>query len=133
MEKQAAIEILQTLAQGVDPHTGEILPATGPYQHPDTVRALFQAIHALTDPSNGRARPAAHAAPANAGKPWSDDEDRMLAENFDAGSSMAELTEQHQRTRAAIQARLVRLGKIEPPADPPRFSRMNAAAAAPAA
>ena len=132
MEKQAAVQILQALAQGVDPHTGETFPDASPYQHPDTVRALFHALQALTDPTGGRPRPAQQGTPANAGKPWTDAEDKALAEGFDAGSSIAELAEQHRRTRAAIQARLVRLGKIEPPADLPRFSRM-AAPAVPAA
>ena len=124
MEKQAALHILQALAQGTDPHTGETFPGTSPYQHPDTVRALFLAIQGLTEPASARARTSPHAAPNNAGKPWNDDEDKLLADGFDAGRSIAELAEEHQRTRAAIQARLVRLGKVEPPADPPRFSRL---------
>jgi hypothetical protein len=123
METQAAIQIIQALAQGVDPHTGETLPSTGPYQHPDTVRALFHAAQTLAGPVGTRARTAHQGAPANAGKPWTDGEDAALAERFDAGTSIPELAEQHARTRAAIQARLVRLGKIEPPADPPRFGR----------
>ena len=125
MEKQAALHILQTLAQGTDPHTGETFPGTSPYQHPDTVRALYLAIQALAEPMSARSRPSAHAAPTNAGKPWNDDEDKLLAEGFDAARSIAELAEHHQRTRAAIQARLVRLGKVEPPAEPPRFSRLT--------
>jgi hypothetical protein len=116
MEKQAAMHILSTLAQGVDPHTGETFPADSPYQHADTVRALFQAVQALADPA-GRSRPAAQ----NAGKPWSDEEDHALAAAFDAGKPIAELAQHHRRTRAAIQARLLRLGKIEAPADPPRY------------
>jgi hypothetical protein len=135
MERQAALHILRALAQGIDPHTGEHFCATSAYQHPDTVRALFQAVEALTDPPgtptrSAAARPDRHSAPANAGKPWTEEEDKALAERFDAGSSSADLASQHQRTRAAIQARLVKLGKIEPPAEPPRFSRLAAAACA---
>ena len=40
MERQAAMQLLNTLAQGIDPHSGESFPADSPYQHPDTVRAL---------------------------------------------------------------------------------------------
>ena len=39
MERQAAMQLLNTLAQGIDPHSGESFPADSPYQHPDTVRA----------------------------------------------------------------------------------------------
>jgi hypothetical protein len=130
MERQAALHILRALAQGIDPHTGEHLAGSGPYQHPDTVRALFHAVEVLSDPpaAHTRSAEARPGAPANAGKPWTDEEDQALAERFDGGCSVADLALQHQRTRAAIQARLVRLGKIEPPAEPPRFSRLNASA-----
>ena len=47
MEKQAALNIIQQLANGIDPHTGEVFRADSPYQHPDTVRALFIAARAL--------------------------------------------------------------------------------------
>ena len=129
MERPAAVQILQALAQGVDPHTGECLPASGPYQHPDTVRALFHALEALTTAPATRLRPGPQAAPSNAGKPWSEAEDAALAAAFDAGQTVAAIAERHGRTRAAIQARLVRLGKIEAPAELPRFSRLAASAA----
>jgi hypothetical protein len=129
MERQAVIHVLTTLAQGVDPHTGETFPAESPYQHPDTVRALFHAVQALTEPSSGRLRPAAEGIPENAGKPWSEEEDKALAEAFDAGNPLAELARRHRRTRAAIQARLVRLGRIEPTPDM-RLRGMPAAQAA---
>ena len=121
MEKQAAMHIVSTLAQGIDPHTGESFPADSPYQHPDTVRALFQAFQAMADAPSGRSRPASTGIAANAGKPWSDDEDQALGAAFDAGKPIPELAQSHRRTRAAIQARLVRLGRIEPPADMPRY------------
>lgn len=130
MEKQTALHIVQTLAQGIDPHTGETFPVDSPYQHPDTVRALFQAAQALAEPQTARTRVAAPGAPANAGKPWTDEEDSALAERFDAGRSIPELAAEHGRTRAAIQARLVKLGKLEPPSEPPRFSRLATPAAA---
>ena len=39
MELDRAKEILQALADGVDPYTGDRFPADGPYQRADTVRA----------------------------------------------------------------------------------------------
>jgi hypothetical protein len=47
METDRATEILRLLGEGIDPFTGEIFPQNSPYQHPDTVRALFKAIDAL--------------------------------------------------------------------------------------
>ena len=124
MEKAAALKILQQLADGTDPHTGKAFGADSPYQHPDTVRALFVALRALDAPAAtttpaGKQRTAAPAenAPSNSGKPWSDDEDKALAAAFDAGKQILELATAHQRSRFAIEVRLAKLGKIEQPAN----------------
>ena len=122
MEKAAALKILQQLADGTDPHTGKTFGADSPYQHPDTVRALFVALRALDAPAAapaGKQRTAAPAenAPSNSGKPWSDDEDKALAAAFDAGKKILELATAHQRSRFAIEVRLAKLGKIEQPAN----------------
>lgn len=123
MEKAAALKILQQLADGTDPHTGKAFGADSPYQHPDTVRALFVALRALDAPAAaapaGKQRIATPAenAPSNSGKPWSDDEDKALAAAFDAGKQILELATAHQRSRFAIEVRLAKLGKIEQPAN----------------
>lgn len=119
MEQQTALHIIRALAQGIDPHTGETFPADSPYQHPDTVRALFRAAEALG--TAGRPQTPRSNAPENSGKPWTDEEDQRLVQAFDASQPLAELAKQHRRSRAAIQARLLRLGKIEPPEHGPRF------------
>ena len=49
--------------------------------------------------------------PLNAGKRWSDDEDRDLAYAFDLGLSVFALSASHQRTITAIRDRLTLLGK----------------------
>ena len=48
---------------------------------------------------------------ANAGAPWSKEEDDELIREFDAKISIAELVKKHGRTKGAINSRLVRLGK----------------------
>ena len=120
MEKQAALKIIQQLANGIDPHSGEVFRPDSPYQHPDTVRALFIALRALEGETQPAHRPRAAGnenAPQNAGKPWSGDEDQALASAFDAGKKIPELAAQHQRSRFAIETRLAKLGKIPPPAN----------------
>ncbi len=121
MEKADALKIIQQLADGLDPQTGKAFGADSPYQHPDTVRALFVALRALDAPpapAPSRALPRTNEnAPSNAGKPWSDDEDKALAAAFDAGKKILELATAHRRSRFAIEARLAKLGKIEPPAN----------------
>ena len=119
MDRQVALKIIQQLANGIGPHSGEPFPADSVYQHPDTIRALFVALRELEgQPAATKPRAAANEhAPQNAGKPWSGDEDQALASAFDAGKQIPELAAQHQRSRFAIEARLAKLGKIAPPAN----------------
>ena len=130
MEMEAALKIIEQLANGTDPHTGEIFGADSPYQHPDTVRALYFALRELNAQAAPKQRAAASEnAPQNAGKPWAADEDKALAAAFDQGRQIPELAMQHQRSRFAIEARLAKLGKIAPPANM-RVHRVEATTAA---
>ena len=56
MERSNALRIINSLANGVNPATGEIFAADSPYQHPDTVRALFEAVRALDAPESRSTR-----------------------------------------------------------------------------
>ena len=118
MEKEHTLKILNALANGIHPATGEQFGVDSPYQHPDTVRALFEATRAV----EGARLPVPPAAAeghkptlpqSGSGSRWSADEEQRLASAFDAGRSVDELARAHSRSRAAIEARLVRLGKMD--------------------
>ena len=119
MDKEQALRVLNALANGIHPATGEKFAADSPYQHPDTVRALFEALRAV-EGSAGTA-PAAAPAPerrpalpqSGSGSRWTGEEEERLASAFDAGRTVDELARAHSRSRAAIEARLVRLGKMD--------------------
>ena len=116
MEREQALKILTALANGVHPTTGEVFAADSPYQHPDTVRALFEAVRALGEaPAAGVRTQQRNAGdmPANTFVRWTPDEEARLAAGFDAGKTSAELAKMHDRSRAAIEARLLKLGKID--------------------
>jgi len=118
MDREQTLRILNALANGVHPATGEKFAADGPYQHPDTVRALFAATRAVEGGAAAAApTPAAERRPAmpqsGAGSRWSPEEDQRLASAFDSGRTMDEIARSHNRSRAAIEARLVRLGKMD--------------------
>jgi hypothetical protein len=119
LDRARSLEVITTLANGIDPLTGEIFPKDHTLQHPDVVRALFGAALALQG-GNGahgsQASPArsAVALPQKAGLPWSAEEDHELIAGFESGSSERQLSEKHQRTRNAIRARLIRLGLVAP-------------------
>jgi hypothetical protein len=112
MEITKTLEIIKALSQGVDPHTGEIYPPDSPYQHPDTIRALFEAINAL-EKMRERSKKQ-ESLPENAGKAWSIEEDNLLIERFDKGVPVKELSGDHKRTEGAIKSKLLKLGKISP-------------------
>ena len=137
MEREHTLRILNALASGIHPATGEKFAADSPYQHPDTVRALFEAVRAV----EGGHAPAAGAGskPAlpqsGAGSRWTTEEEQRLATGFDAGRSVDELARAHNRSRAGIEARLVKLGKLDaaavttplryPPKPPERPAQSN--------
>jgi hypothetical protein len=113
MERDTALGILKALADGVDPTTGEPFSASSPYQDPDTVRALCYAVQVLENPARtgGRGAPQ-KSQPENAGRPWSDEEEARLGKAFESGRTVLDLAQEHKRSRIAIEARLVKLGKI---------------------
>jgi hypothetical protein len=108
MTSTQAAEIVGALADGRHPLADAPLPLDHLCQHPDVVRALtLAAQHLRTDGTRRRGVRA-----PQAGKPWSDDEDRRLADAFDAKTPVKELAAAHERSVNAIEARLARLGKI---------------------
>ena len=113
MERQQAFRILNSLANGVHPATGEVFAADSPYhQHPDTVRALFEAVGCLNRPeTTGSDKP--RGVPSSTFVRWTPEEEERLAAGFDAGKTSAELAKLHNRSRAAIEARLLKLRKID--------------------
>ena len=116
MDQERALSILQALSAGTDPVTGEPFPAAGTYQHPDVVRALFQAVRALEAAARLEKRHAARPAAGNSGKPWAKEEDDRLVAAFDQGNTIDDLAVAHARSRLAIEARLARFGRVPMPA-----------------
>jgi hypothetical protein len=111
MEDTRAAEILKSLAAGVNPSNGQQLAEVAALQSPDVVRALFLAADSL----EARARLARRSAglPRNAGKTWSEEEDAKLLAGFDGGATVEALASAHERTRAGIEARLVKHGRLD--------------------
>ena len=115
MLDDSTLAILRALAAGRNPASGASLPADHVCQQPAIVRALCAALAAIDSPSvSTRSRRIVAGAP-KAGLPWDAAEDAALTEAFARGETFEALAQQHQRTRTAIEARLVRLGKIEAP------------------
>ena len=126
MELQIARQIIDVLAQGIHPITGEAMPDDSPYNAPPVIRALHTVSRALADvggapaaavePQRPRREP-----PPNAGKSWTGQEDAALETAFDAGIALKQVAQELGRTAFALEQRLVKLGKIAAPAGGGRF------------
>lgn len=114
MLPQRALQIVQQLANGIDPSTGEVLSADSPFNQPDVIRALNLASSVLrAQGPETAAKPGPKTRPVNAGRSWSPEEDAELLAGFDAGTVPRELAAKHGRTNGAIRSRLVKHGRIQ--------------------
>ena len=104
MDINRAKEIISTLAEGVDPTTGEMLPNDSICNKGEIVRAFYAVLNHLDDKKPKKNMP------ANAGKPWSTEEDTRLKSCYEAGMPRKELCATFERTSGSITSRLVRLG-----------------------
>lgn len=116
MEISKSVDILQVLADGVDPATGEVFPCDSPYSSPEVIRALFtciQHIHktptavkkTLEEKQTDNLR---KNLPKNAGMPWSDKLKMELEKEFKGGFTIFELANKFGRTKVAIVSELKR-------------------------
>ncbi len=113
MDMIRAKEILETLADGVNPVTGEVLPEWDSCNQVEIVRALHTVLKSLDSVQEKPKKPQAE----NAGKPWTEEDEEALCQMFEAGCTSREMCNRFGRTKGAIKARLVRLGKIEEKAE----------------
>jgi hypothetical protein len=113
MELQSARQIIDTLAQGIHPVTGEAMPEDSPYNAPPVIRALFAVSQALEEaPAGATAKPQRKAPPVNAGKAWSPEDDATLVAGFDRGDDLKLIADALGRTRFGVEQRLIKLGKV---------------------
>jgi len=124
MELQIARQIIDVLAQGIHPITGEAMPEDSPYNAPPVIRALHVVSRALEGVGAAAAAEpprARRSQPPNAGKAWSAQEDAALETAFDAGIPVRQVAQELGRTAFAVEQRLIKLGKVAAPAGGGRY------------
>lgn len=109
MEREQVLMRLRAWTTGREASSGEPLPLVHALRHTQVHATLSAALALLEGASTVPPRP------RNAGRAWSPDEDAALGTLYDAGTKVAGLAESLGRTRGAITARLVKLGRIEAP------------------
>lgn len=94
--------ILEQLSNGIDPIHEKTLPPDHVCNQGEVVRALY----CILDELNGVEPRSKRESPLNAGKPWSTDDDDLLAEMYTNGTSVTELSLYFKRSERAITSRL---------------------------
>jgi hypothetical protein len=116
MELFKAKQTLEALADGIDPGSGEVLPAESPYNDPSVIRALFVVLDSIRLPRmtvEQKQQVNLHEGrPKNFGLPWTSEMKDEAASCFEKGSSIDELAMSLGRTRGAVVAELVRQGLV---------------------
>lgn len=109
MELEKAQEIIQVLADGYDPVTGEVFPPDSPYNNPEIIRALFTILQEL------KARPhkPKKDKPKNAGLPWTEALKEEVVQLYKEGQSFKELAAHFERSVGTIKSELSHQGVIE--------------------
>lgn len=106
MSNKDAAQLLEALANGVDPSTGEILPREGWVTDAKVLAALklgASALGRLRDVKEGQEK---------AGGKWTEEEDDRLVAAYRAGLPVDEIARKHRRTELAILSRLEKIGEI---------------------
>ncbi|OJI53865.1 hypothetical protein [Vibrio vulnificus] len=95
MEQEKAYSIIDALANGVDPNTGECFPKDSPYNNPDVIRALFYVLrnkpvqkkHKRSLEEKQREN-VEKGLPKNHGLPWTDESVEYVINQYHANASI---------------------------------------------
>ena len=110
MDQAQALAVVRSLANGVDPESGEVFPPESAYQRPQVVRALYEAAAALERIERFERRKAQ--LPPKTGEPWTRGRGPQAPRRVRRGAGAADLAAAHERTMGAVRARLLKYGRI---------------------
>lgn len=120
MEILEAKKIVISLANGIDPITGDIFSDDSPYRHPAIVESLFTVANNLRYSTGSKktaeekkAQNLTDGKPKNAGLPWTKELKAEVTVLFGEGKKLDELAEHFERTEGAISSELRHQGVIE--------------------
>lgn len=119
MKQENVISILEALANGIDPVTGEVLPAASPYNQPDVIHALFHAIALLpkAKASKKTTEDKKHenlekGLPENHGLPWAESDIQKAVSDYQKEEKIDDIAHKLSRKPSAIIGLLKKHGVI---------------------
>ncbi len=120
MDINQSIRIVECLANGTHPLTGQVIPADAPYNSPEIIRALYTCVQELKYPVKKAKKTTSERCadnlkkglPKNAGMPWTDDLKSLLAKEYQSGNSASGLAKSFERTKYSILLELEKQGLI---------------------
>lgn len=109
MNQEQIISTLEALANGIDPTTGEILPATSPYNQPEVIRALFHAVKLIPKPKKVKKTVEQKqrenldkGLPKNYGLPWQEADINSVIQDYQANMHIRNIAEKQCRKPNSI-------------------------------
>lgn len=116
-----AKKIVELLADGIDPISGEVFPPESHYNNPEIIRALYAVLGSLRMPARSTKKTTEekqkenveNGKPKNAGLPWTQEQRKAVASMFENGTPLKELSGYFERTTSAIKSELTHQGLIE--------------------
>jgi hypothetical protein len=110
-KKVETLRVLNLLARGIHPASGEMLDDGGCWNDPSVIRALLFAADCLSEMRPTSQREEKSKLPQDrSGKAWSSNEDSELRIGFERQETLQHLSNRHKRSRGAIIARVAHLG-----------------------
>ena len=121
MERNISRNIVETLAQGVHPTTGEVFPSNSPYNDPDVIRALFSILEIVKQvkrPKRSveerRKQNLELGRPVNSGLPWTEEDREVVRSGFRDGATIEKLAASLGRSSGSIVAEVIRQDLLPP-------------------
>lgn len=108
MDLARAVELLSAVAQGINPFTGEVLAENCVCNQAEMIRALYCVLNEVNPLLEKK-----KSQPQNAWKPWTQEEEEQLLQEYRADMTLSAIAKAHGRSRGAIESRLMDLGEIE--------------------
>lgn len=120
MEIHKAVQMIEAVANGTHPITGEAIPENSHFNSPEIIRALFTCTQHIKHPppksrktlEERQAENLSQGLPRNAGLPWTKELKAQLADSFKAGEPPLELAKKFERTQYAILLQLQNQGLV---------------------